>query len=181
MHNQCIIQWLSVVWQKRYIQHKALYLYVIVWYLVYYKYNTAFTYPCEIKDSISYWTIPQTIDKEKSTLSQKREELQDPAPDFKLSEAVFQIDTFVIVELNILIDTADSFRCRCHYPALEQIGVRRLSPHATRHTFATRLAAAGARTEDIQTLAGHEDYEVTANTYIHQDIKTLRAAIEKLS
>jgi integrase/recombinase XerD len=77
--------------------------------------------------------------------------------------------------------TADSFRRRCYYPALEQIGVRRLSPHATRHTFATRLAAAGARTEDIQTLAGHEDYEVTANTYIHQDIKTLRAAIEKLS
>ena len=77
--------------------------------------------------------------------------------------------------------TADKFRRQCYYPALEAIGVRRLSPHATRHTFATRLSAAGARTEDIQALAGHEDYEITANTYIHQDIKTLRAAIEKLS
>ena len=77
--------------------------------------------------------------------------------------------------------TADKFRRQCYYPALDTIGVRRLSPHATRHTFATRLSAAGARTEDIQALAGHEDYEVTANTYIHQDIKTLRAAIEKLS
>lgn len=77
--------------------------------------------------------------------------------------------------------TADRFRRQCYYPALEAIGVRRLSPHATRHTFATRLSAAGARTEDIQALAGHEDYEVTANTYIHQDIGTLRAAIEKLS
>lgn len=77
--------------------------------------------------------------------------------------------------------TTDKFRRQCYYPALEAIGVRRLSPHATRHTFATRLSAAGARTEDIQALAGHEDYEVTANTYIHQDIKTLRAAIEKLS
>lgn len=77
--------------------------------------------------------------------------------------------------------TADTFRRRCYYPALDAIGVRRLSPHATRHTFATRLAAAGARTEDIQALAGHEDYEVTANTYIHQDIRTLRSAIEKMS
>ena len=77
--------------------------------------------------------------------------------------------------------TADKFRRQCYYPALEAMGIRRLSPHATRHTFATRLSAAGARTEDIQALAGHEDYEVTANTYIHQDIKTLRAAIEKLS
>nr|DAL99252.1 MAG TPA: Integrase [Caudoviricetes sp.] len=77
--------------------------------------------------------------------------------------------------------TADKFRRQCYYPALDAIGIRRLSPHATRHTFATRLSAAGARTEDIQALAGHEDYEVTANTYIHQDIKTLRAAIEKLS
>lgn len=73
------------------------------------------------------------------------------------------------------------FREKCYYPALEAIGVRKLTPHATRHTFATRLAAAGARTEDIQALAGHEDYEVTANTYIHQSIDTLRNAIEKLS
>lgn len=77
--------------------------------------------------------------------------------------------------------TTDKFRRQCYYPALEAVGVRRLSPHATRHTFATRLAAAGARTEDIQALAGHEDYEVTANTYIHQDIQTLKTAIEKLS
>lgn len=77
--------------------------------------------------------------------------------------------------------TTDSFRRRCYYTALDAIGVRRLSPHATRHTFATRLSAAGARTEDIQALAGHEDYEMTANTYIHQDIDTLRRAIEKMA
>lgn len=73
------------------------------------------------------------------------------------------------------------FRRQCYYPALDTIGVRRLTPHATRHTFATRLSAAGARTEDIQALAGHEDYEMTANTYIHQDVETLRRAIEKMA
>lgn len=77
--------------------------------------------------------------------------------------------------------TADKFRRQCYYPALEAIGIRRLSPHATRHTFATRLSAAGARAEDIQALAGHKDYNITANTYIHQNIDTLRNAIEKLS
>lgn len=76
--------------------------------------------------------------------------------------------------------TPDKFRRQCYYPALDALGVRRLTPHATRHTFATRLSAAGARVEDIQALAGHEDYEVTANTYIHQDIATLRRAIEKM-
>lgn len=76
---------------------------------------------------------------------------------------------------------AEYFRRRCYYPALEAIGVRRLTPHATRHTFATRLSAAGARPEDIQALAGHEDYEITANTYIHQNVETLRKAIEMLA
>lgn len=74
----------------------------------------------------------------------------------------------------------DGFRRRFYFPALKEIGIRRLTPHATRHTFATRLSAAGARAEDIQALAGHEDYEMTANTYIHQDIATLRRAIEKM-
>ena len=64
---------------------------------------------------------------------------------------------------------------------IKKTGIASANYHSLRHTFATRLSAAGARTEDIQALAGHEDYEVTANTYIHQDIKTLRAAIEKLS
>lgn len=76
---------------------------------------------------------------------------------------------------------ADSFRRRFYFPALEKMGIRRLTPHAACHTFATRLSAAGARAEDIQALAGHEDYEMTANKYIHQDIATLQRAIEKMS
>lgn len=87
----------------------------------------------------------------------------------------------IICDAKGLPYTPDSFRRRCYYPALDAIGVKRLTPHATRHTFATRLSAAGARTEDIQALAGHEDYEMTANTYIHQNVATLRKAIEKMA
>jgi len=77
--------------------------------------------------------------------------------------------------------TADYFRRQCYYPALEQTGVRRLSPHATRHTFATRLSAAGVRTENIQQLCGHEDYSMTANVYVHQNVDELRKAIEAMA
>lgn len=77
--------------------------------------------------------------------------------------------------------TADYFRRQCYYPALDLIGVRRLSPHATRHTFATRLSAAGVRTEDIQELCGHEDYSMTANVYVHQNVEELRQSIEMMA
>jgi integrase len=77
--------------------------------------------------------------------------------------------------------SANHFRLKCYYPALALIGVRKLTPHATRHTCLTRLAAAGARPEDIQAIAGHEDYGMTANTYIHQNVDTLRAAILKMT
>ena len=56
-----------------------------------------------------------------------------------------------------------------------------LTPHSARHTFGTRMSAAGARPEDIQRIIGHTDYTMTANTYINQDIDALRAAIQKLA
>lgn len=77
--------------------------------------------------------------------------------------------------------TPNYFRKYQYYQALTDIGINRLTPHATRHTFLTRLSAAGARVEDMQALAGHEDYSVTANTYIHQDTDTLRKAIDLLN
>ena len=43
------------------------------------------------------------------------------------------------------------------------------------------LSAAGARPEDIQRILDHEDYSITANTYINQDISTLAAAIAKMA
>ena len=75
--------------------------------------------------------------------------------------------------------TADNFRKDYYYAALERIGARILTPHSTRHTFLTLLSDAGARTEDIQALAGHEDFEMTA-TYIHPDIITLQRTINLL-
>ena len=56
-----------------------------------------------------------------------------------------------------------------------------LTPHSARHTCGTMLSAGGARPEDIQRILGHEDYSVTANTYINQDITALTEAIKKMA
>lgn len=76
---------------------------------------------------------------------------------------------------------AHYFRKHKFYPALEAIGVRKLTPHATRHTFATRLAACGVDTKHIQQLCGHEDYALTANVYTHPDTAGLAKSIEQMS
>lgn len=76
----------------------------------------------------------------------------------------------------------DNFRTDVWNPCMEALGLPDdLTPHSARHTCGTRLSAAGASTEDIQKIMGHSDYAVTANTYINQDISTLRKAMEKVS
>lgn len=76
--------------------------------------------------------------------------------------------------------TASYFRTYCYYPTLEQIGVRRLNPHCTRHTFATQLAESGASTAVIQRLMGHKKYSFTAETYTHIDVSPLKKAMEAI-
>lgn len=73
-----------------------------------------------------------------------------------------------------------TFRKSLYYPTLERAGIRRLTPHATRHTFGTLLARAGVSTKYIQDLMGHADYSTTANIYTHPQVDDLRKAIERL-
>lgn len=67
-----------------------------------------------------------------------------------------------------------------YYAALEAAEVRRLVPHACRHTFCSMLAEKGADTLSIQKLAGHADYGFTANEYTHPEVDKLRKAIAKI-
>lgn len=76
----------------------------------------------------------------------------------------------------------DSFTAKVWKPVIDALGLPSdLTPHSARHTCATRLAAAGARPEDIQAILGHADYAVTANTYINQDVSTLQQSMELLA
>lgn len=69
---------------------------------------------------------------------------------------------------------ARNFREREFYPFLEEVGIlskeddkRRLTPHSTRHTFASMMVQAGAQPELLQKIIGHENYETTIDTYTH--------------
>lgn len=83
--------------------------------------------------------------------------------------------------------TADYFRKHCFYPALEEMGIqenkspRRLTPHATRRTFATMLSKANVREEDFIAMMGHTDYSVSVESYIYQTAEKLKPVIEKIS
>lgn len=80
--------------------------------------------------------------------------------------------------------SVDYYRKSIFYPTLERLEIkyreRGLTPHCTRHTFATLLNKAGAKTTAIQKLMGHTDYSTTANTYTHPDFEELWEAISML-
>lgn len=56
---------------------------------------------------------------------------------------------------------------------------KRVKPHSLRHTFATRLIAAGVDIRVVQDLMGHADIKTTA-VYLHVDVERLRAAVNVL-
>lgn len=55
-----------------------------------------------------------------------------------------------------------------------------LTPHSTRHTFASLSAAAGMRPDNLQKIIGHADYSTTAEIYIHKNIAELKDEMSKL-
>lgn len=75
---------------------------------------------------------------------------------------------------------AKYYREKKYYPALEQLEIRKLTPHACRHTFASLMARAKVDTLHIQKIIGHTDYAFTANKYTHLEIEELKKAISKI-
>lgn len=74
----------------------------------------------------------------------------------------------------------NNFRNREYKRLLKRLDIPYKTPHATRHTYASRAAAAGMRPEILQKILGHADYNTTANIYIHSDIEELVKAVECL-
>ena len=55
-----------------------------------------------------------------------------------------------------------------------------LTPHCTRHTFASLSSASGIKPESLQKIIGHANYATTAEVYIHQDITKLIDEMRKI-
>ena len=70
-----------------------------------------------------------------------------------------------------------NFRRRDFYPLLDRLGIERKTPHATRHTYASRAVKEGLPPEMLQRVLGHADYATTANIYTHIDARTLVDAV----
>ena len=80
-----------------------------------------------------------------------------------------------------LIKVTDKyFREKWYYPTLEALGLPKLTPHATRHTFASMLYRNGADKWDIQRLMGHASLDTTNKIYTHVDIEHLKNAVALL-
>lgn len=70
-----------------------------------------------------------------------------------------------------------NFRRREYYPLLEKLKIEKKTPHATRHTYATRAVKEGLAPEYLQKILGHANYATTADVYTHIDAKTLVSAV----
>lgn len=55
-----------------------------------------------------------------------------------------------------------------------------LTPHCTRHTFASISSRAGVKPESLQKIIGHANFSTTAEVYIHQDITNLIEEMRKI-
>ncbi len=55
-----------------------------------------------------------------------------------------------------------------------------LTPHSTRHSFASLSVAAGMRAKALQKIIGHANYNTTAEVYIHRNVDKLKEEMSKL-
>ncbi len=73
--------------------------------------------------------------------------------------------------------SAKYYREKTYYPALKKLGIRKLTPHSCRHTFASLMARAKVDPLYIQRIMGHSDYAFTANEYTHTNVTELKKAM----
>lgn len=77
--------------------------------------------------------------------------------------------------------TSNYFRKYMFKPLLEELNIdSSITPHITRHTFATKLKQAGADDFYRKKLLGHTSSDVTDGVYTHADVRNLRKTIDLL-
>ena len=78
--------------------------------------------------------------------------------------------------------SAGKFRAEVFKVALVSAGIapEGLTPHSTRHTFASLSSSAGVKPESLQRIIGHASYSTTADVYIHQSLEGLIDEMRKI-
>lgn len=76
---------------------------------------------------------------------------------------------------------SDSNLRRANFENCKRAGIRNISLHALRHTYATRLIENGVDIKTVSELLGHSSVEITLNTYVHSSDTSKRSAVDTLS
>ena len=69
---------------------------------------------------------------------------------------------------------------KCYYRVLEELSVKKISPHKARHTFFTLMSLYCKDSKVIADVGGHTDVHFTENVYVHPDLERLRRGVECL-
>jgi len=92
--------------------------------------------------------------------------------------------------------SSQTFRIQCFYKTLMELGMidgrmenyvpvfdseRHLTPHSTRHTFATLSVEAGMSPKELQAIIGHVSISTTLGIYAHATEDDLRSEMSKLT
>jgi len=73
-------------------------------------------------------------------------------------------------------------RYRWMYEKIEQrVNLHDATAHIFRHSYLTLLDAAGVDPKTLQNIAGHGDFKITMNRYVHGREKEIAAAGAKFS
>lgn len=97
---------------------------------------------------------------------------------FDLTGSQFRITHFyrALHDYGMIDAEFDKTKGRWIFPNAEH-----LTPHSTRHTFASLSSSAGMRPENLQKIIGHASYSTTADIYIHKNISELITEMSKLT
>lgn len=61
----------------------------------------------------------------------------------------------------------------------DRIGIKRISMHSLRHTYATRAIEREINPKIVQKLLGHSTLQMTMDRYVHVSPESMHEAIEK--
>lgn len=111
------------------------------------------------KSSDGVRDIPLTQEAIKSLIEQKKKMERLPVISISCVGYVF------LTKNGTHINHADL--CRAIYRRCDRAGIKRISMHILRHTFATRCIEAGMKPKILQKILGHSKIEITMNLYVH--------------
>lgn len=120
--------------------------------------------------------IPLTAEALRILHDQKEKASANKVVDIKYSD-------FVFISRNGKLTSARSYDAGINF-VCKNAGIRHISMHILRHTFATRCIEANMRAKTLQAILGHSKIEMTMNLYVHvtDDSKAeeMRSAEQKL-